>query len=270
MSEMVRTQNGALRKGGEILSLATKLQDSIKQRWNDDALDKITDQGKEIIALAEGMEIKTHDDYQKANELLLRIKQYSKTGDSYCDPFKKAAYSPYSMVLDIRKQIVEPGDRAARTVSNKLIKYRREQERIREEQQRKEDEARRKREAAERAKLERKAEKELEKGNEEKAEDLLDAAESTYVPPTVIEPTTAKTEAAESGRVTFPKAWEVNVKNLKDVAKAVVSGELPETFLKIDIAAIKKYAQATQIKRYDKNGLEIFQTETTSGRWNKG
>lgn len=272
MSEMVQTQQeeSKLTKGQEILDLAAKFQDAMKAQWDEAALEKITKQGDEIMAMAEGLKIKDEDTYKAANELLTRITHYAKNGESYCEPFKKAAYGPYATVLDIIKKIKDSTIKANKLLANELRRWRDEQEKKRQEEQRKADAERRKREEAERAKLNRKAEKELDKGNEEKADELLDAAEAAYVPPTVVESTTQKTETTDAGRVTYVKDWDVKVMSPMAVIKAIAAGELPESLVKVEITAVKKYARAMDLKRYNKNGLDIVRTERPQTRWNKG
>lgn len=269
--EMVRAnEEKRLTKGDEILELSEKLQDAMRAKWDEAALERITAQGQEIMSLAENLKITDEESYKVANDLLTRITHYAKSGESYCEPFKKAAYGPYATVLDIIKTIKDSSIKANKLLANELRRWRDLQEKKRQEEQRKADEARRKKEEAEKAKLERKADRELEKGNEEKAEELLDAAESTYVPPTVVEKTVQKTETTDAGRVTYVKDWEINVTSVEDVAKAVAAGHLPSSIIKVDPGAVKKWARGMDIKRYKQNGLDVAMTERPQTRWNKG
>jgi hypothetical protein len=253
-------------QGLAILGRAQDLEKSIKEQWNDGAIDRINTQGIELIDKAKALSTDTPEDYQNLLNFHSDISGYMKTGEEYCEPFKKMAKQPHTLICNVVNMFAKPGDEAKTIVSNKIAEYR-EKERQREaEQKRKAEYEREQEEKRKREAEEQKAEKALEKGNEAKAEMHMANAEETYVPPKVAEPVIKKTERTEKGTTSFVKDHRTAIIKKSDIIKAVSEGKLPETFLDVNEGAIKKWAKACGHKNYKAHGIHIWEFERPVSR----
>jgi hypothetical protein len=151
-------------------------------------------------------------------------------------------------------------------VENKLRVYRAEQRKIEEEKQRKADEARRKEEERLRQKELKKAEKALDKGDDEKAEELLEKAEAVHVAPVDVEKTVSKTEKTDDGAVTGIMDINISVGSIKEIASGVASGALPEHLIDLKTGAAKKWANGNGYKNGIYHGIKVEEFERFSAR----
>lgn len=254
--------------GLKILELAKELQVSISDQWNDEAIQRINQDGEQLIKMATELKAETPDDYEELKNFFLKISQYLKTGESYCKPFKEYAKKPHNLVCDIAKKFNDPGSEAKTIVMTKISDYRALERKREKEAERKAEYERQQEEKKKREAEEKKAEKALEKGNEAKADMHLQNAEEAYVPPAVVVPTVKKTETTSKGTISFIKDHKVQVMDKMAVIKTVAAGLLPATFLDVNEGAIKKWAKACGYTKYDQNGIHVWEFERPSPRTN--
>lgn len=264
------TNEIATRKLGEnglkILGLAQDLEKSIKETWNDEAIERINAKGVELIEQAKALKAETPEDYKELLAFGSDISGYLKTGDAYCEPFKKMAKQPHTLVCNVYNMFAKPGDEAQQIVNGKISAYRALERQRQAEAERKAEYERQQEEKRRREAEEKKAEKALEKGNEAKAELHLANAEETYVSPKVVEPVVNKTERTEKGTTSFVKDHKLQVNNKLAIIKAVAAGQLPETFLDVNEGAAKKWAKACGHRDYNANGIHIWEFERPVNR----
>ena len=160
-------------------------------------------------------------------EKALRVYQALKDSEN-------AFYTPIDEAEKLTKAAIKTFDTA------EAIKAQREADRLEAE--------RRDKEAKERAKLEAKAEKELDKGNEAKAEQLLEQAENVQVAPSFTPPPAAVKKLVTKARVT----------NMTKLCKLIADGVIPFSVVEVNQAQLNAWAK-TQDPKTKLDGVEFSQ-----------
>lgn len=223
------------------------------------------EQGLTLYQQAQEVVITTPEAYEQSAELRKTLKELDKTIVSYFEPIKKAAHESWKGICAKENESRKPIQDADNIVSKKRTAYYNEQERIR-----REAEAKAQREAEEVAKRERErliaqAIKAEGKGKDEKAEQLLEKAENVYAEPVFIAPVVEKTTRLESGgTVSRIKDIEVTVVDIMAVIKAVATGVIPATVIKVDEGSLKRWVKASGVKTAP--GVSIKETSRESVR----
>lgn len=203
--------------------------------------------------------------YTAAGELGKSLKELEKKVVYYFKPLKETAFAAHKAITAKESEELKPIKEAVQILRDSMNAYRREQERIRQEEERKarlaaEEDARKERE-----KLEAQALKAIEKGKEEKAEDLLERAENVYVAPVTVAPTVAKTVQTSAGNITQAVETRITVTDLKAFISELVKsnpGALP-SIVDVKTAGVKNFVKSSGLERYP--GLSI--TRSTSVRF---
>ena len=136
--------------------------------------------------------------------------------------------------------------------------YAQEQERIRQESERK---ARMEAEEAARKERERllaQAEKAIDKGKDEKAEELLDRAELVCAAPVTVAPVVDKTIHTASGSITQAKDTQITVTDVKAFMAELVKRNVAPTMIEVKAGPLKAWVKANAIESFP--GLHINQT----------
>ena len=158
----------------------------------------LAEQAAQTLAQARTYKIENADQYQSAGGELLRIKSIKTQIAELFDPVVKRAHEAHKAATAARKKLTDPLDEAERAIKSAMGAYDYDQRcKALEEEARLRREAE-ERAAAERAKLEAKAEKALEKGQEEKAEALLEQAQSVIPMAPVVVPQTVKVAGVQT------------------------------------------------------------------------
>jgi hypothetical protein len=225
-----------------------------------------------LIQQAEAVVIKDSDGMREANTFFLacttmvkRIKAYWNGTPSEPGP-KDLAYKAWKSLCDKEAEMLRIPEKAKGIVENKLRDYRDEERRRAAEDQRKADELRRKEEQRLKEAEMKKAERALDKGNEAKAEEHLQRADEVFVPPVEVQPTVGKTERTDIGAVTGIMDLKIEVVSMRELARAVADGKLPEHILEARLGQIKTWAKGNGIKNLMANGLVITEFERFQGR----
>lgn len=94
--------------------------------------------GKEVSLIeqrAEAVIVASNADFEAAGEFLKQIKTAQKQVKGYWEPLRVSAKKSYDEVLDHRKEMLDPLEKAESIVKSKVNEYSREQERKRREQE---------------------------------------------------------------------------------------------------------------------------------------
>lgn len=198
--------------------------------------------------------------YQAAGELGKSLKDLEKKIIDYHKPIKQGIDTLKKQALDREKSDLVPVQEAIQILRDNMNAWQREQERIRQEEERKARIAAEEVARKERERLEAQALKALEKGKEEKAEQLLERAEDVYVAPVTVAPTVAKTVATSAGNITQAKETNVTVTDMVAFVKELVKtnpGAI-QSILDVKVPGLKAFVKSNGLDRYA--GLNIVKT----------
>jgi hypothetical protein len=226
----------------------------------------IKQEGMTLMKTANQIIISSVDTLREGNNFFLACKRLEKQIIDFFAPMKKAASLAHREICDREKEALRPVMDARNNIDWKILEYRKVEKAKAAEQQRLADLERARQEKTEQDKFLTKAAKASEKGQEEKAAELLEKAEQVFIPPTIIAPTVSKTEIADLGAVTSRKDWEVQVVDKMKVIRAVAEGILPHTILEVREMPIKLWAKAQGIDQYADNGLVVQKGEALVAR----
>ena len=198
--------------------------------------------------------------YAAAGEVGKSLKALEKEITDYFAPMKKAAHDAHKAITKKESDELAPVKEAMDVVRRTMNTWAQEQERIRQEAERKArmeaEEAARK----ERERLEAQALKAMEKGKDEKAEELMDRAENVYAAPVTVAPVVEKTIHTASGNITQVREIRVDVVDMVAFVKELCAsnpGAIP-SILKIGDGALKSWVKANGLEAFP--GLHINQT----------
>ncbi|KJS85012.1 MAG: hypothetical protein JM58_09615 [Peptococcaceae bacterium BICA1-8] len=205
-----------------------------------------------ILAEAQQYNIVNQEQFNAVGEELRRIKGVRKQVDDLFDTIIKKAHEAHKEAIGSKKKLTDPLDLAEKSFKKSMLAYQQEQERIaRVEQERlriaAEEKARKERE-----KLEAKAMREIEKGNEEKAETLMEQAEELVPFITVVAPQFEKVSG-----ISTKKTWKARVTNPEQVP-AYINGMEIRTINQSQLDKMAKMSSGT-IKV---PGVEFYQEST--------
>lgn len=222
---------------------------------------ELKDQGEEMVDFASDLMVNSSYEMMAANDFLISIRQGKKSVTSFFKDMKANAHKAWRTICDKEKRLTDVFDKADVITSKKILAYRDVERRKAAEAQRKAEQERLDRERREREKLLRQAERAEQKGDEEKADLLLDQATEVYAPPVIHESTVQKTEVSDMGTTTGVKDWEIERVNNWAIIQAIANGDLPRTIIEIKDSKIKQWARAMNIDNYNKNGLRVRKIE---------
>ena len=202
---------------------------------------EITERALTVPEQAKGILIRTNEDYIKAGEILLVIKDLRKEIDSFFDPIAKKAYEAHKEVVAQKKRADAPLVEAEGIIKPRISAYLAEQERIRREEEsrlreiaRKEEEDRRLLDAiaAEAA------------GENEEAAAILD--EKPMVAPVIVPKSVPKVQG-----ISTQKRWTYRITN---------PALIPREFMAIDeqkigavVRAMKDQAKIAGVEVYSED-----------------
>lgn len=200
-----------------------------------------------IYSNVKDLKVLNQEDYLAAGETLKGIKEVKKRIEDYFAPIKKSAYDTWKGITAKEADALKLINEADLIVRNEARKYLTEQERIRKAEQ-----ARLEAEAQERAWKEqeallKRAERAEIKGNETKAEQLLEKAENVYAEPVFATPTVEKTTKLDNGSITMLTDIEIAVIDRVVFLRFAIDN-MPEAIIDINMAKLKKYIKDMKIK----------------------
>jgi len=198
--------------------------------------------------------------YQAAGELGKSLKDLEKKIIDYHKPIKQDIDALKKKALDREKSDLVPVQEAIQILRDSMNAWQREEERKRQEEERKARIAAEEVARKERERLEAQALKALEKGKEEKAEELLERAEDVYVAPVTVAPTVAKTVATAAGNITQAKEINVTVTDMLAFVTELVKSNpgAISSILDVKVSGLKAFVKSNGLERYA--GLNIVKT----------
>lgn len=196
--------------------------------------------------------------FAAAGEVAKALKQLEKEVTDYFAPMKKAAHDAHKAITKKEADELAPVKEASEIVRKAMNSWIQEQERIRQEAERK---ARMEAEEAARKERERllaQAEKAIDKGKDEKAEELLDRAELVCAAPVTVAPVVDKTIHTASGSITQAKELQITVTDVKAFIAELVKRNVAPTMIDVKAGPLKSWVKANAIESFP--GLHINQT----------
>lgn len=209
-----------------------------------------------LVQVAQTYTVKSQEQLDLAGQELIRIKTVRKQVDELFDPVIKQAHAAHKEAVASKKKLTEPLDTAEKQIKAAIGQYTMEQERKAREEQERLRIAAEERARKERERIEAQALKAMEKGQEEKAEALLEKAEAVQV----MTPIVAQTYQAPSG-VSTRKTWKARVIDESKVP-AYFAGVLIRP---VDGAALNRIASMTKGPSQIP-GVEFYEDSVVSAR----
>lgn len=226
----------------------------------------VKSQALEISEQAKTLKVLDEETYIEASEMLRTLKTMKSKVTDFFAPMKAKSYAAWKEICAKENEAVRPLDEADKLVRVEAGKYLEEQERIRKEAQRKAEEEARIAAEKEKQKLLEQAIKAEERGKAEKAEALIEKAESVYVEPVIIPSAVEKTSRLENGSVTRKSDIQVIVVDPVLLIKAIAENKVPVSVVEFKLNAIKNWAKLTGVKNGQMFGLTIKETQCISIR----
>lgn len=208
-----------------------------------------------IDARGSALVIDSADKYVEAGSMVIALDELIKRINTYWEEPIKKAYETHRALTAKRGEMLKPVEGRRANLKSLISRYLTAQENKRKEEQRKADEARRKAEEAEREKLLARAAKADERGNQEKAEALLNQAEDVYIPPVIVAAEIEKTTRTDAGTITEKRDIQIRITDTKSVLKAVIDGIIPPTVININETKLKQFIKISGIEKLA--GVEI-------------
>lgn len=173
--------------------------------------------------------------YKQAAEMKLDLASLRKRIVEEFAPMKEAAHKAHKAITSKEKQYLDPLVEAEGVIASELKRYTAEQDRIR-----RAEEERLRREAREREEADRLAmavAAEAEGASPEEVVQILETPQ--YVAPVVAAPTFEPIKG-----LGLRTTWGAKVVDLKALARAVVAGEVPETYIEPNMVALNARARS--------------------------
>jgi hypothetical protein len=210
--------------------------------------------------------IRNQVDVQKVTVILKNAKNEMKTIKEKMSPIVKKAHEAHKAVKALENELLQPYKTIDTVLRGKISEYNRiEFEKV-EKLRRKAEGKRLEAERKERERLNRLAEKALEKEKYEKAEELIERAESVIMP-TIGVPKIETQVKNMSGAVemTARKDFEVKIIDFDLFLNAIIDEKIPKNTVKILENEVKKYVKAFDLndKQCQERGIKktiVFKT----------
>lgn len=216
-----------------------------------------------IYSNVKDLKVSNQEDYLSAADTLKGIKEMKGKIEAYFAPIKKSAYDTWKGITTKESDALKLINEADKIVREEVRRYLTEQERLRKaEQARLEAEAQDKAWREQEALLKRAERAEI-KGNESKAEQLLEKAENVYAEPVFAVPVVEKTTKLNNGSITMLKDIEIAIIDRGAFLRFAIDN-LPEAIVDINIAKLKKYIKDMKIKTLI--GIAIKETNNVAVR----
>ncbi|HSW63908.1 MAG TPA: hypothetical protein VLH56_11475 [Dissulfurispiraceae bacterium] len=227
----------------------------------------ITRESQAALEHAQQISVKTEGDLTPVTEFIGVMKNRLKMFRDHCGVYVEKLNYLHKSATGFRKQhedLIQKAIDAADMKAKAFLLA--ERERIRKEQERIDREAR-EREEKERQKLLAQAAKAEDKGQSEKAADLMEKAESVYVPSTILAGP-AQTVKTDAGSRNYRAEYKPVIKDIKAICEAVYYGRLPISIVKIQEVELKRHCKSFQVSPIEarKMGFDLVEDLIGSSR----
>lgn len=215
--------------------------------------------------------IKVVDEKTRVNatDIILELKQKRRAVVDYWKTPKDNAAQAHKAIVAKEKEMLEAIDAVINAYDSEVRTYLRIQEKIRREEQERAEAEARKKEEAEKKKLDKKIDKALEKGDEQKAA-ILEAKKDLVSVEVEDVKAVDKTIRTDSGVASQRKDIVVNVVDARAFMERILSDKAinPLQFFDVRPGAIKSWVKAAGIKEFP--GLRIEEEISVAYKTNRG
>lgn len=228
---------------------------------------KFKDEGTAIEQRARALEVVSEETRLEAADMRERARQFKKAVQDRFKGPKDSAFKAHKDICALEAEMYGPADRVIKVLDSKSSAYLMELERQRraeEERLRKEAEAKAE---AERKRLEKLAERQMEAGKFEKAEETIARAEDVQVMAPIL-PSIDRSVKTEAGGTSGSKDFDVSVDNVLLVIRQVSDGKLPIACIDIKASVIKSWVKLQTVngKLPQIPGVRLVERFRFSGR----
>ncbi len=215
-------------------------------------------QGVRLLAHANSIKIVDQDTRYLATEFTSDVRGVIKSINDEFRPDIEKAHELHKDLLARLKRLLEPFNQAKNIIDREIGRdyqeRKAEAERIAREKAAEEQKAEEDRLAAE-------AEKEMDAGNIEVAETLLDTKVEEKP---IIDIPVQQTTVTQAGSASVRMDMVVEVMSKRTILGAILDNKLPDTLVTVELGMAKRYAKASGLKEMP--GFKITETPVVSGR----
>lgn len=229
----------------------------------------LKDEGTGLISQAESIVIDSLEAQKQSDNFLARVIQLTKRIKEYWAGPKRDAHQTWRGICDREAEMLRIPEEARTIIENKRRKFRDSEREKAAAEQRKADELRRKEEERLKKKELGQAERAMDKGDLDGAQEHMEAADGVFVPPTTVQPAIATTERTDNGALIGVMDIRIEVVDMKAVAGAVAQGLLPDHLLELRLGAAKTWAKGNGFRNCNIHGLSVIEYERTQFRESK-
>lgn len=227
-----------------------------------EVLQKWEAEGASLIDSARSLTITDQISREKAAEFTINARRVVKIIEDEFKPDIKSANDLHKSLLSRMNNLTLRYKEAKGIVDKKISDDYFEQEKIRRENERiAQEKADAERKAQEEA-LAKAAEEAIEAEDFDKAEEIMDTVVPEIVAP--VAPEVQQSTRSTLGTATVRKDIKVELVDLKAALGGIIRGDFPETFVTVDLGAVKKYAKVCNLKSIP--GFRITEVGVVSGR----
>jgi hypothetical protein len=175
-----------------------------------------------------------------------RARQFKKAVQARFESPKEAAHKAHTEICALEKDMIGPADRVIKITEGKMNTYLLEEDRKHRAEQARIDAETAERDRKEKERLDKLAEKQLEAGKFDKAQETIDRAEAVYTPPPVL-PSLDKSVKTDAGNTNARKDFDITVENQSLFIQQVVLGDGNFGFIEFKNGPIKRYAEGKRV-----------------------
>jgi len=191
--------------------------------------------------------VNSPESYADAGKTMLSLNDLLSKIKNYWQPLKQKAHEAHKAITAKENEMLKPIEERKKILSSKVSAYLTEQDRIKREEQKRLDDERRELEKAERERLETESKKAEESWDLKKAVELKAQSESVYIPPTIVQSEIKKTVVMDEGTMSTKKDIEVEIINISDILRHIISGKLPSFIISINELKLKQFLKMSGI-----------------------
>ena len=208
---------------------------------------EITERALTVPEQAKGLMIKSHEDYARAGEMLLVIKDLRKEIDATFDPIIKKAHEAHKEAVAQKKKVDAPLVEAEGIIKPRIAAWNAEQERLRREEEARLREIARKQEE-ERLLMEAIAAEEEAKANGATNEEAAQEAAAIIAEPVYVAPVVVQKAVPKVSGIAMQQRWKFRIVN---------AALIPREYMTIDEqkigAVVRALKDQTRIP-----GIEVY------------
>jgi len=201
----------------------------------------------EIELIAYSFVVNSPASYEEAGKTMIALNDLLSKIKNYWKPLKEKAYEAHKIITSKENEMINPVEERKKILSAKISSYLTEQSRIKMEEQRRLDVERLAQEKVEMERLEKES-KEAENNWElKKAAELKNQSENVYIPPSIVQSEIKKIVTMDTGTMSVKKDIEVEIINVSDILRHIISGKLPTSIIEIKELKLKQFLKMSGI-----------------------